>query len=140
MTSDHSRLSAKGEVSWILKLQTGDLGCELAIELAESDWDGKDRSAVDGAVAKCFAREDCIGGRRAFLEKRSPNSKAHRAIFWWLISAASDHFPRCQPSPVRPRAALPSIMARIKLAAGMGLILIAIFRNGCANDGIRLMI
>jgi len=31
-------------------------------------------------------------------------------------------------------------MAGIKLAAGAGLILIVIFRNGCANDGIRFMI
>jgi hypothetical protein len=31
-------------------------------------------------------------------------------------------------------------MAGITLAAGAGLILIAMFRNGCANDGIRFMI
>jgi len=69
------RRNRRREVSWILKLQTGDLHCELAIELAERDWDGEDRFAVDGAVAKCFAREDCIEGRRAFLEKRSPKFK-----------------------------------------------------------------
>jgi hypothetical protein len=63
------RRNRRREVSWILKLQTGDLHCELAIELAESDWGGKYRSAVDGPVAKCFAREDCIEGRGAFPEK-----------------------------------------------------------------------
>jgi enoyl-CoA hydratase len=48
---------------------------KLAIELAEGEWDGKDSSAVDNAVAKCFASEDYKEGRRAFSQKRSPNFK-----------------------------------------------------------------
>jgi enoyl-CoA hydratase len=48
---------------------------KLAIELAQGERDGKDSSAVDNAVAQCFASEDYKEGRRAFSEKRSPNFK-----------------------------------------------------------------
>jgi enoyl-CoA hydratase/carnithine racemase len=48
---------------------------KLAIELAEGDWDGKDSSVVDNAVARCFASEDYKEGRRAFAEKRIPKFK-----------------------------------------------------------------
>ena len=48
---------------------------KLAIELAQCDGGGKDSSDVDNAVAKCFACEDYMEGRRAFLEKRNPKFK-----------------------------------------------------------------
>jgi enoyl-CoA hydratase len=51
------------------------LAAKLAIELAQGDWDGKDSSTVDNAVAKCFASEDYKEGRRAFSEKRIPKFK-----------------------------------------------------------------
>jgi ABC-type nitrate/sulfonate/bicarbonate transport system permease component len=53
---------------------------------------------------------------------------------------SEDRYYLDQVSDCLARAALPSIMAGIKLAAGTGLIPIAIFRDGCANDGIRFMI
>ena len=48
---------------------------KLAIDAAQADAGGKDVSAVDEAVARCFASEDYKEGRRAFSEKRIPKFK-----------------------------------------------------------------
>jgi enoyl-CoA hydratase/carnithine racemase len=51
------------------------LAAKLAIDLAQGDCNGKDISAVENAVARCFASEDYREGRRAFSEKRTPTFK-----------------------------------------------------------------
>ncbi|MGZ5876137.1 MAG: enoyl-CoA hydratase-related protein [Bradyrhizobium sp.] len=45
---------------------------KLAIDVAQDDDSGKDISAVENAVARCFVSEDYKEGRRAFSEKRTP--------------------------------------------------------------------
>jgi enoyl-CoA hydratase len=45
---------------------------KLAVEAALTDAGTRDRSVVDAAVDACFASEDYKEGRRAFVEKRTP--------------------------------------------------------------------
>jgi enoyl-CoA hydratase/carnithine racemase len=51
------------------------VAAKLAIDLAQGDSRDKDISAVENAVARCFASEDYREGRRAFSEKRAPTFK-----------------------------------------------------------------
>ncbi|HEX9590169.1 MAG TPA: enoyl-CoA hydratase-related protein [Bradyrhizobium sp.] len=48
------------------------VAAKLAIDAAQGDSHDKDISAVENAVARCFASEDYKEGRRAFSEKRTP--------------------------------------------------------------------
>ena len=45
---------------------------KLAIDAAITDEGARDLAAVDAAVERCFAAEDYVEGRRAFMEKRKP--------------------------------------------------------------------
>ena len=45
---------------------------KMAANAAAKDESGRDLAALDEAVATCFASEDYIEGRRAFMEKRKP--------------------------------------------------------------------
>jgi enoyl-CoA hydratase/carnithine racemase len=45
---------------------------KMAANAAIRDESQRDLAAIDRAVAQCFASEDYIEGRRAFMEKRKP--------------------------------------------------------------------
>jgi enoyl-CoA hydratase len=45
---------------------------KLAINAAVEDPDKRRFGEIDDAIAQCFASEDYIEGRRAFMEKRRP--------------------------------------------------------------------
>jgi hypothetical protein len=81
MTRDPSRSSAKGEIAAARSL--GFSSCRQVIS--------EERYCL--GKAKCFASEDDMERRRGFLESVAPTSKALHAIFWWLISGASERFP-----------------------------------------------
>ena len=44
----------------------------MAANAAAKDESKRDLAAIDAAVATCFASQDYIEGRRAFMEKRKP--------------------------------------------------------------------
>jgi enoyl-CoA hydratase/carnithine racemase len=45
---------------------------KMAINAAASDPDKRNHEAIAAAIKACFASEDYIEGRRAFMEKRKP--------------------------------------------------------------------
>ena len=124
MASDPSRLSANGEIVAARSLGFSRRGWVISEE----------RYCLD--KAKCFASE----GRRAFLKKRSPKFKGASC----KIPVVDIRCFRSLPSLPTVACPAPSCAAfdhgENKARGRVGLILIAIFRNGCAHDGIRFMI
>jgi enoyl-CoA hydratase/carnithine racemase len=45
---------------------------KMAINAAVADPDKRPHAEIDAAIKACFASEDYIEGRRAFMEKRRP--------------------------------------------------------------------
>ncbi len=45
---------------------------KLAIDAAKEDADKRRMAEIDAAIKACFASQDYIEGRRAFMEKRKP--------------------------------------------------------------------
>jgi len=50
---------------------------KLAVDEAQKDPTDRDLDRVTAAVRACFASEDFIEGRRAFMEKRAPHFQGH---------------------------------------------------------------
>ncbi len=51
--------------------------CKAAIDAWESDPERRDLDAIEAMVNACFDSDDYREGRRAFMEKRSPEFKGH---------------------------------------------------------------
>lgn len=76
-----NRLVPAADLEAVVRETAGQIGAnapltvraaKMAIEATLRDPDRRDLATVDAAVDACFASEDYVEGRRAFLEKRKP--------------------------------------------------------------------